>query len=135
MKKILLFVFCLANLNVSECLENWPKIIEPEKKKQIIQEEIFYDTAVKKMEDEQIIDHPELYVQRAGIKALLGKLEQAISDLGKAIQSNNLTEEDRIEAFALRAILNFSLGNKEAYRIDWETYKKLDTAKCQRQSA
>jgi tetratricopeptide (TPR) repeat protein len=122
MKKFLFILLFLNTFNISatEWESYWIAAVEDCHHKDYISAEQNFNMAIEFMENENDLEHPFVYLDRAHLYMSWDKYENALLDLNKAIHSEKLNVKERVKAVISRITAKKNLGFSDGYEEDLE---------------
>lgn len=139
MKKHVLIILILlfSTVYADSWQEDWINAVEFCEKKDFDVALNYFDLAIEKMEQQGDLVHPYVYVDRGRLHLLFHRNELALEDLDLAINSNNLSKQEKVRAHLSRMFARARLGMSKGFSEDLEkfsennqnspTFEKTDT--------
>jgi tetratricopeptide (TPR) repeat protein len=127
MKQFFLVCLCFLsfqNLQAADWQQLWVQAVKKCRDKNYSQAEALFNKAI---EATDVDTHPHLLVDRARLNMAQHRYKQALPDLDRALQSNQLEGKDRIRALVSRVIVRSQAGMAEGVAEDMETFRQLNT--------
>jgi hypothetical protein len=124
MKKFLFFIFISYSLFLSanENMDNWKyywiKAIEACNDAEYIEAENNFSIAINLMEQSNDSEHPNIYVDHARLYLLLKKYHESLDRIEVALNSNKLSEKEKLRAIITRIAAKSQLGISEGILED-----------------
>lgn len=120
MKKIMFVLFMLScfHLKAGNWLDTWTMAIEMCHEQKYDEAGIKLNEAISEMEEENNVDFPEVYVDRARLYLKKEQFELVLPDLEKAISTNKLSEEQLTRAITTRISAKSNLGIEDGILED-----------------
>lgn len=125
--KNLIFLLCAVMFIQSlSAMENWQShwtsAIQHCEKDEFSDAENYFDKAIEELEKSENKDHPHIYVDRARLLHLLDRPQEALLDVNKVMDSDKLTEYDRMRALATRMSIYNHLDMNELAKKDYNEF-------------
>lgn len=105
--------------------QHWENAVLKCSQKKFSEAEIEFSKAVEILERSKDHSHPHVYVDRGRLYLLIKKFPEALVDINKAIESNNLQGNDIYRALSARMCIYGALGKVEESRADYDQLIKL----------
>jgi tetratricopeptide (TPR) repeat protein len=122
-------IFCIFSALSASVEDLWIQGVEFYDQGNYIDSEIAFNTAIELFESDGNSCHAYMYIDRAALRSKLDRNTEALNDLNKALESENLVLEDRLRALLNRASVKSFLNMNEESEIDLELYNQLNPYK------
>ncbi len=121
----LLFISAAINLEATDFLNHWTKAVEYCDEKKFEEAEECFTTCINVASDEEMNNHPHIYVDRARLFILLENYDEALEDLNIALENDNLVDEDRCRGIMSRISVYMKLDRVDDALVDYQKLKPL----------
>jgi tetratricopeptide (TPR) repeat protein len=132
MKKIILYVGALAFLTLPSSIQanwqdHWKKAVEYCESKSYQEAEAEFNLSVAALESDKDDTHPHVFVDRARLYLLQNRYDESLADLDKVIDSEHLTDVDKIRGLVTRIFTCSNLQMGEQVLKDYAAFKAMSS--------
>src|SRR5688500_18480746 len=127
LKLCIVSIFLFSSLYSENWETHWIKAVELCDTTSFDEAEQEFTLAIQCLEKDKDEDHPHIFVDRARLYCLQNKFEKALIDVNIGLNSEKLTQHDKVRGLVTRLCIYSNLNMEQEFIKDYELLKESST--------